>query len=104
MHKKWADTYAKRVRQEDDLYASTAYIGAYHLMQEALTKFHAKREFMERAYANLIAMDANNFVTYSALIKLALGVNCVKMMAPANIQTEDNMNRLRQTQAWHPSH
>lgn len=78
MHKKWEDTYAKCVRQEADLYASTASMGVCHSMEEALAKFRAKREFMECAYTQLIAMDANNFATYdeenSALIKLALGV------------------------------
>ena len=49
--------YAKRVRQEVDLYASTACMGACHSMQEALAKFCAKCKFLECAYIQLIAID-----------------------------------------------
>ena len=34
-------------------------------MQEALTKFRAKCEFLEKAYAQLIAMDATSFERYN---------------------------------------
>ena len=56
MHKKWVDPYAKCVLQEADLYASTACMDACHSMQEALAKFHAKCEFLEHAYAQLVCV------------------------------------------------
>ena len=51
MHKQWTDTYVTSVQQEADLYAYTSCMGDCHSIQEALAKFHAKREFLERAYA-----------------------------------------------------
>ena len=47
-------------------------------MQEALEKFRAKCEFLERAYAQIIAMDAQSFEGYNKenqdIIELALKV------------------------------
>ena len=54
-------------------------MAASHSMQEALTKFRAKCEFLEKAYAQLIAMDAASFERYNKenqeVIDLALKVN-----------------------------
>ena len=58
MHRQWTDTYAQRVQQEAELYANTSCMATCQSMQEALTKFRAKCEFLEKAYAQLIAMDA----------------------------------------------
>ena len=61
MYRQWTDTYAQRVQQEADLYANTSCMVACQSMQEALTKFRAKCEFLEKAFAQLIAMDATAF-------------------------------------------
>ena len=67
-------------------------------MQEALGKFRAKCEFLEKAYAQLIAMDAASFERYNKenqeVIALALQINekagkaikHVKTVAQANLQ------------------
>ena len=79
MHWQWTDTYAQRVQQEADLFANTSCMAACQSMQEALTKFRAKCEFLEKAYAQLIAMDATAFERYNRenqeIIELALKVN-----------------------------
>ena len=79
MHRQWTDTYAQRVRQEADIYSSTSCMAASQSMQEALGKFRAKCEFLERAYAQLIAMDAASFDRYNKgnqeVIALALQIN-----------------------------
>ena len=62
---RYAQTVGTYVKQEANLYMSAACMGACHSMQEALSKFHAKCEFMERAYAQLIAMDANDHAKYN---------------------------------------
>ena len=71
-------------------------------MQEALTKFRAKCEFLEKAYSRLIAMDASAFECYNRknqeIIELALKVNSkagkaikhVKTTAQANVQNADD--------------
>ena len=71
-------------------------------MQAALTKFRAKCEFLEKAYAQLIAMDAAAFERYNRenqeIIDLALKVNSkagkaikhVKTTAQANVQGADD--------------
>ena len=86
------------MQQEAELYANTSCMAACQSMQEALTKFRAKREFLEKAYAQLIAMDANSFECYNndnqEFIDLALKVNSragkaikiVKTTAQANVQ------------------
>ena len=100
MHRQWTDTYAQRVQQEADLYANTSCMAACQSMQEALTKFRAKCEFLEKAYAQLIATDATSFERYNRenqeIIKLALKVNSkagkaikhVKTTVQANIQND----------------
>ena len=79
MHRQWTDTYAQRVRQEADIYASTSCMAASRSMQETLGKFRAKCEFLEKAYAQLIAMDATSFDKYDKenreVIALALQIN-----------------------------
>ena len=76
MHQQWTDTYANHVQQEADLCANTSCMAACQSMQEALTKFRGKCEFLERAYAQLIAMDAQSFDRYNKenqdIIELAL--------------------------------
>ena len=64
MHQQWTDTYAQRVQQEAEIYVATSCMAASQSMQEALTKFRAKCEFLEKAYAQLIAMDAASFERY----------------------------------------
>ena len=76
-------------------------MAACQSMQAALTKFRAKCEFLEKAYAQLIAMDASAFKRYNRenleIIDLALKVNSkagkaikhVKTTAQANIQDAD---------------
>ena len=98
MHRQWTDTYAQRVHQEAEIYAATSCMAASQSMQEALAKFRAKCEFLEKAYAQLIAMDAASFERYNKenqeVIDLALKVNSkagkairhVKTVAQANIQ------------------
>ena len=98
---KRTETYATRVQQEAELYANTFCMAACQSMQEALTKFRAKYEFLEKAYAQLIAMDANSFDRYNndnqEIIDLALKVNSlagkaikiIKTTAQANVQKED---------------
>ena len=97
-HEEITDTYATRVQQEADLYANTSCMAACQSMQEALEKFRAKCEFLERAYAQIIAMDAQSFEGYNKenqdIIELALKVNAkagkaitiVKTTAQANVQ------------------
>ena len=101
MHRQWTDTYAQRVQQEAELYATTSCMAACQSMQEALPKFRAKCEFLEKAYAQLIAMDAA-FERYNRenqeIIDLALNVNSkagkaikhVKTTAQANVQGVDD--------------
>ena len=98
MHRQWTDTYAQRVRQEAEIYSSTSCMAASHSMQEALGKFRTKCEFLEKAYAQLIAMDAASFDRYNKgnqeVIALALQINekagkaikHVKTVAQANLQ------------------
>ena len=98
MHRQWTDTYAQRVRQEADIYASTSCMAASRSMQETLGKFRAKCEFLEKAYAQLIAMDAASFDKYDKenreVIALALQINDkagkaikhVKTVAQTNLQ------------------
>ena len=76
-------------------------------MQEALTKFRANCEFLEKAYAQLIAMDAASFKRYNRenqeIIDLALKVNSkagkaikhVKTTAQANVQGADDAAQTR---------
>ena len=71
-------------------------------MQEALAKFRAKCEFLEKAYAQLIAMDATSFERYNRenqeIIDLALKVKSkagkaikhVNTTAQANVPNEDD--------------
>ena len=101
MHRQWTDTYAQPVQQEAELYATTSCMAACQSMQEALTKFRAKCEFQEKAYTQLITMDASAFERYNRenqeIIDLALKVNSkaskaikhVKTTAQANIQDAD---------------
>ena len=101
MHRQWTDTYVARVQQEAELYANTSCMAGCQSMLEALTKFCEECEFLERAYAQLIAMDAASFDRYSKenqeMIKLALEVNAkvakaiktVKTTAQANLQNAD---------------
>ena len=76
MHRQWTDTYAQRVQQEADLYANMSCMAACQSMQDALAKFRAKCEFLEKAYAQLIAMDASSFERFNRenqeIIDLAL--------------------------------
>ena len=107
MHRQWTDTYAQRAQQEAELYATTSCMAACKSMQEALTKFRAKCEFLEKAYAQLIAMDASAFERYNRenqeIIDLALKVNSkagkaikhVKTTAQANIQDADDAAQSR---------
>lgn len=50
---------------------------ACHSMQEALSKFLLKCKFLERVYAHLYAMDANDYAYQEneVLIELALNIN-----------------------------
>ena len=79
MHRQRTETYTTRVQQEADLYANTSCMAACKSMQEALAKFGAKCEFLKRAYAQIIAMDAASFERYNKenqdVIDLALKVN-----------------------------
>ena len=107
MHRQWTETYDTRVQQEAELYANTSCMAACQSMQEALTKFRAKCEFLEKAYAQLIAMYANSFELYNndnqEIIDLALRVNSkagkaikiVKTTAQANVQNEDQAAQQR---------
>ena len=107
MHRQWTDTYAQRVRQEAEIYSSTSCMAASHSMQEALGKFRAKCEFLEKAYAQLIAMDAASFDRYNKenqeVIALALQINekagkaikHVKTVAQANLQDATDASQSR---------
>ena len=102
MHRQWTDIYAQRVQQEAELCANTSCMAASHSMQEALTKFRAKCEFLEKAYAQLIAMDASVFERYNRenqeIIEPVFKVNSkagkaikhVKTIAQANVQNVDD--------------
>ena len=73
-------------------------MAASRSMQETLGKFRAKCEFLEKAYAQLIAMDAASFSKYDKenqeVIALAVQINekagkaikHVKTMAQTNLQ------------------
>ena len=91
MHRQWTDTYAQRVQQEADLYANTSFLAACQSMQEALIKFRAKCEFLEKAYAQLIAMNATAFERYNRenqeIIELTLKVNSKAGKAIKHIKT-----------------
>ena len=101
MHWQWSETYATRVQQEAELYANTSCMAACPSMQEALTKFRAKWEFLEKAYIQLIAMDANSSERYNndnqEIIDLVLksnsragkAIKIVKTTAQANILNKD---------------
>ena len=107
MHRQWTETYATRVQQEAELYANTSCMAACQSMQEALTKFRAKCEFLKKAYTQLIAMDATSFERYKSdnqeIIDLALKVNSragkaikiIKTTAQANVQNEDQAAQQR---------
>ena len=95
------------MQQEAELYANTSCMAACQSMQDALTKFRAKCEFLEKAYTQLIAMDANSFKRYNrenqAIIDLVLKVNLkagkaikiVKTTAQANVQNKDEVAQHR---------
>ena len=81
-------------------------------MQEALTKFWAKCEFLEKAYAQLIAMDTTSFERYTRenqeIIDFALKVNSkagkatkhVKTTTQANVQNEDDAAQHHDKTVW----
>ena len=73
MHRQWTDTYATRVQQEANLYANTC-----ESMQDALAKLCGKCEFLERAYAQLIALKVN--------AKAGKAIKNVKTTAQAIVQ------------------
>ena len=87
MHKKWADTYAKCVCQEADIYASTTCMGACHSI---VCNKHFQNFMPSVNFRITIGTNNQYYVTNdeenSVLIKLSQGViEAASSAVPSNV-------------------